>query len=106
MSIPEYSHELVLLKSNGKIKTDRIGNQIKGDDKVTCLCATTSISGSEFYRAGQAGIKPSITARMNQCEYSGQLRCTLDGTMYNVVRTYNVNRDEVELTLEPKAGNR
>ena len=100
----EYNHEIVLIKAGATYTTDEIGNQIKGDDETVCLCGTASIGGSEFYRAGQSGIKPSVTATMNKAEYTGQHRVKLDGEAYTVIRTYETGLDEIELTLEPKAG--
>lgn len=100
---PEYNHVITLL-SSASYTTDDYGNQIRGDNAVTCLCAVSSVSGAEFYRAGQSGIKPSAVARLNKLEYSGQQRCELDGDPYTVIRMYEVGYDEIELTLEPKAG--
>lgn len=58
-----------------------------------------SISQSEFYQAGGAGIKAEIKFIIYNFEYDNQTHVKADNVQYRVLRTYQVqDSDKLELT--------
>ncbi len=92
-----YNYTVTLL-SNTMI-VDDIGNQIETPVRNTILCAKLSVTGTEFYKAKQSGISPSVVLRINNCEYNNEERCEFNGETYKIIRTYPL-ANETELTLE------
>jgi SPP1 family predicted phage head-tail adaptor len=80
--------------------TDDDGNQIIETAVDKILCGKKSITGNEFYKAATAGIKPTITLVIHPYEYFGQDRLKFEGKYYRVIRTYEVDIDNIELTCE------
>lgn len=68
------------------------------------FCSVDSVTRSEWYQAGHAGLKPEFRAVINWMDYEGQTIVIYQDVRYAVYRTYRVNRDTLELYLERKAG--
>ena len=72
---------------------------------VSVLAELSSISRSEFFAAGAAGYKPSLTATIYSFEYSNETIVEIGTKRYSVYRTYNrAEDDKIELYLEEKEG--
>lgn len=85
--------------------SDEIGNPVKRETRrATVLCSVRSVTRSEFYNYGIGERRPEVVATMNKCEYSGEFDCEYNGHKYSVSRTYDADRDLIELTLERQAG--
>lgn len=63
-----------------------------------------SISGREFFNAGQSDIKPEFKMTINADEYGGEKIIDYSGQRYSVYRTYRVLENSLELYVERKAG--
>lgn len=69
------------------------------------LVTVQSVSRTEFYRAGQAGLQPSMVLTTPSVNYDGEEEVILRGKRYAVYRTYQPpDSDYIELYLQPKAG--
>lgn len=106
-----YDHELTLVgliypkDENGFPQTDEVGNQISEEIKSVVLCCVKSIGRTEFYNAATNGLKPEFIFVVHGYEYFGETLVEFEGVKYNVIRTYSVNFEEVELTCEKVAAN-
>lgn len=63
-----------------------------------------SVSASEFFAAGQNGIKPELRITMFAPDYQGEQNLEVDGVLYSVYRTYYATTDKLELYCERRAG--
>ena len=83
---------------------DAIGQQIPTENRRDVFCNVTSVSASEFFDAGRAGLKPEYRAVMFVHDYDDEEIVELDGVRYGVYRTYIGRNETIELYLERKAG--
>ena len=62
---------------------------------------------SEFYNAGQIGLKPSLTLFIaNKVDYSGQKLLEYEGKRYSVIRVdWTAQRDGISLICEERINN-
>ena len=67
------------------------------------LCEISSIYAAEFYKAAQAGIRPSFKITTWSENYSDQPIAEVDGKRYAIIRTYR-HDDVVEITVEERIG--
>lgn len=91
-----YDYELTLIGFT--ITQDEIRQDIETPSNTTILCGLKSIGRNEFYSAAQAGLRPSITFVIHGYEYNGETKVKFSGHEYNVIRTYEVDFEELELT--------
>ena len=83
---------------------DDIGQQVPQETRHDVFCNVTSISASEFFDAGRAGLKPEYRATLFVYDYDGEEIVELDGVRYGVYRTYLGRNETIELYLERKVG--
>lgn len=83
---------------------DAIGQLVPEEIRREVFCNLSSVSASEWFEAGRAGLKAEYRATIFAPDYGGETIAELDGVRYGIYRTY-VGRDEaLELYLERKAG--
>ena len=70
----------------------------------TVFCEVQSISKSEWYDAGRAGLKAQLKVVMPRINYADEEIVEYKGKTYGVYRTYLPVGNTVELYLEKKAG--
>ena len=92
-----WNDELILI--NYEIEPDEIGNQKKQRTETPILCDIRSTTRNEFYNYGEGELRPEYIAIVNDFEYSGQKEAEFKGEQYIVTRTYQDQRDLLELTL-------
>lgn len=68
------------------------------------LARKESISQSEFYKGGEAGLKPEFRLTTAIIDYNGEREVEVDGRRYGIYRTYEVDKDYIELYCERKGG--
>ena len=68
------------------------------------FCQVDSVGRSEFFAAGQMGLKPEYVFRMFFADYEGEGIVIYNGTRYAVYRTYHARTDEIELYVQREAG--
>ena len=78
--------------------------EIHTETRTQIFAKKESISRSEYYNGGKAGIQPEFRLTTAVIDYSGQLEVELDGVRYGIYRTYNVSQDYIELYCEKKGG--
>ena len=83
---------------------DAIGQQVPMETRREVFCNLSSVSASEWFEAGQAGLNPEYRAIMFVYDYNGEKIAELEGNRYGVYRTYLGRDDMIELYLERKAG--
>ena len=98
-----FSCVLNLIKE--KYDFDEIGNHISDKEKTEVFCKEKSVSRSEFYNASIAGLKPSIVFIVKLVDYNNETKVEYDNSIYNVIRTYKINSEEIELVCEKVIGN-
>lgn len=68
-------------------------------------CTVKSIGQQEFYQAMGTGLKPEIKIVLDWPDnYCGEKRCKFEGKYYEILRTYEPDTNEFELTLYPESG--
>ena len=72
----------------------------------TLFCAVSSVSASEFLKAGAVGLKPEYRITIFAPDYAGEEIAELDGVRYAVYRTYRGKDETLELYVEQKAGSK
>lgn len=78
--------------------------EVEVDTRVEILAQKESISQSEFYRGGEAGLKPEFCLTVAIIDYNGEQEVELDGIKYGIYRTYEPDKDYIELYCERKGG--
>lgn len=84
---------------------DEIGNPIEDiAEKTTIFAKRKPTNRREFYLAGQNGISIDETFVIHPYEYSGQTQLEFEGLHMTIVRTYQINHEELELQCSVKVG--
>ncbi|PGN26272.1 phage head closure protein [Bacillus thuringiensis] len=68
------------------------------------FCEKRSIPQSEFFQAGQSGIKASCILIVHLLDYQEETSVKYGEKTYSVYRTYERDDEKVELYCEVKAG--
>lgn len=92
-----FNDELILLPY--EVVPDEIGNQEKKYSRKPILCSVQSTTRNEFYNYGSAELRPEYIATVNTFEYEGEKEAEFRGEQYYITRTYEMDRDLIELTL-------
>ncbi len=98
------SLDLICYLSSTQIIKDDIGNQIKKPIGRLVYCSEISIYSSEFFNAGQNGIKPEHLLIIDFEEYDGETGLLYEDVRYNIYRTFPRNDGLIELYCNKKAG--
>lgn len=96
-----YDYELTLI--NQTIAEDEIGNQIPVETETVVLCGLKSVGRTEFYNAAVTGLRPELVFVIHGYEYNGEQIIKFEGMRYQVIRTYAINFEEIELVCEKVA---
>lgn len=90
-----------LVKETGT--QNEYGAFIYEESKRTVFAEVTSVSMSEFYEGGRAGLNPAYRFLVIAGDYENEDIIIYDGKRYSVYRTYETS-DHVELYVELRAG--
>lgn len=95
-------------------EVDEIGQRVPVITPRTVFCNISSVTGTEWFSAGQNGIRPEYRITMFRYDYHGEEAVNIGGELvngvveggknYSVYRTYIRDNDELELYVEKKAG--
>ena len=80
------------------------GVQIPTETTKDIYCDVKSISQTEFYAAGESGLKPELRFDVFAYDYSGEKLIEYNGNRYAVYRTYQRSNNVLELYTERKVG--
>lgn len=84
--------------------TDEIGQQVPAEMRHDVFCNISSVSASEWFDAGRAGLKAEYRAILFSHDYNGEELAELDGVRYGIYRTYLGRNETIELYMERKVG--
>ena len=68
------------------------------------MCKVDSVSRSEYFNAGKAGLTPEYVFTINRIEYNGESELEYESKRYGIYRTYKTDDDMMELYAEYKSG--
>lgn len=83
---------------------DALGQLVPQETRREVFCNLSSVSASEWFEAGRAGLNAEHRAVMFAYDYAGEAIAELDGVRYGIYRTYLGRNETIELYLERKAG--
>lgn len=98
------SIDLVCYLQSVTITEDEIGNQTETSVDRQVFCAELSINSSEFYNAGQSGIKSEYLLVVDLEEYDNETSVLYQDIEYSIYRTYSRSDGLMELYCNKKAG--
>lgn len=78
--------------------------EVETDTRTEIMALYESVSQSEFYKAGETGLKPEFRLTTAIIDYNGEKEVELDGKKYGIYRTYEADKDYIELYCERKGG--
>ena len=102
MVITMYNDTIKLISET--YEQDNLLQFIPKRTEKTVFCEVQSISKSEWYDAGRAGLKAQLKAVMPRINYSEEKIVEYNGKLYGIYRTYLPIGSTIELYLEEKAG--
>ena len=83
---------------------DSIGQRVPQEAPRNVFCDIASVSASEWFEGGKAGLNPTYRAVVFAPDYQGEQIAELDGVRYGIYRTFLGRGDTIELYMERKAG--
>lgn len=83
---------------------DSIGQLVPQETRRNVFCNISSVSASEWFEAGRAGLNAEHRATMFAYDYAGETLAELNGVRYGIYRTYLGKNETIELYMERKAG--
>lgn len=97
MSIAVQDVVITLISEMISNASDELGNVVKTQQRHDVYAKLLSIKRSEFYQAQAIGLTPTIAFEVYRFEYSAEKIVEFQGVKYNVLRSYPVNGERLEL---------
>lgn len=100
-----YDNIATLMHETGRTY-DTYGNEFLTYEPRDVYVYARSVYNSEFYRAAQIGLHPSITLTLtNREDYDGETFVKFENKEYTVIRAdWSAQRDSLSLILEERTG--
>ena len=95
--------EVSLLKVSGETK-NKIGDKVPTYEKVELFAYEKPITRGELIIAGQSNITITKIIVIHGFEYSNEELLEIDGVRYQVISSYKISNEELELKLKSKKG--
>ena len=76
----------------------------KLERETTVWAARKSVNRAEYYQAAQAGKRTDAIFRMHSAEYGGEQQLVCGSDVFDVVRSYGQETEEIELTCKRRDG--
>ena len=83
---------------------DSIGQRTETVSETAVLAKVESVGMTEFFEAGQQGLKPDLKFTVWLTEYEGQENLRYGSNVYSVYRTYRRKDGRVELYTQKRVG--
>ena len=96
--------EIALLAEGGYTQEKGKINKTVKYSETELLAFEKQIGRSELYYAGQSNIELTKIIVVHAFEYDGQQLVKIDGIVYQVINTYKISNEEIELKLKAKKG--
>lgn len=77
-----------------------MGDFIKETTESMIFAKKKSVRQSEFYQAAANGLKPELVFEIHAFEYNEEKKVKYNDKYYTVIRTYQINDDDLELVCE------
>ena len=84
--------------------TDALKQRVPTETSRQVFCNIGSVTGSEFFEAGQSGVRPEFRVTMIAQEYNDEKIVAFNNKRYGVYRTYFGRNDTIELYVEEQEG--
>lgn len=84
---------------------DSIGQRKATVTETAVFALVESVSMSEFFQAGEIGLKPDLKFVVRLMEYSGEETLRYGTDVYSIYRTYRRKDGRVELYTQKRVGN-
>lgn len=100
---------ITLISETDTGEKDAFLQPIKTEKRTSVLAADVPVSRTEYYKAGELGIKPEFEFVINPVEYHGETVAEVTDDAGNLIRvriyrTYKRNADELEIYCSQSAG--
>ena len=95
--------EVSLLQVDG-YTTNKIGDKVPKYKAIELLAYEKPITRGELIIAGQSNIQISKIVVIHPFEYSNEELLEIDGVRYQVISSYKISNEELELKLKSKKG--
>ena len=96
--------EISLLAEDGYVQEKGKINKTVKYSETELLAFEKPISRSELYYAGQSNIELTKIIVIHAFEYSDEQLVKINNTYYQIINTYKINNEEIELKLKSKKG--
>ena len=83
---------------------DEIGQEASKETKRDVFCNVSSITRNEWFEAAKSGFQPQLRITMLRYDYQNERIVEFKGVRYAVYRTYESQKELIELYLEDPAG--
>lgn len=83
---------------------DEIGQEIAEETGRDVFCNVSSITRNEWFEAAKSGFQPQFRMTMFRYDYQQERMVEYQGMRYAVYRTYESQKELIELYLEEQAG--
>lgn len=102
IDLPSFDNVCYLISES--FTSDEIGNEVATKTENMCFCSEAPAYSSEFFSAGQIGIKLQAVLIMDSENYFGEQKVKYNDVVYFVYRTFKRSDNTIELYLTLKAG--
>ena len=96
--------EHALLAEDGYVQEKGKINKTVKYSETELLAYEKQLGRAELYYAGQSNIELTKIIVVHAFEYDGQQLVKIDGIVYQVINTYKISNEEIELKLKAKKG--
>lgn len=93
--VAELLQEQIVKTSLGQERKSFVANEV--------FCKKKSITRTEYFTAGQSGLRPSAMFKVHLLDYDEELYIRYDQKIYSIYRTFE-NGDFIELYCEVRSG--
>lgn len=94
-----YNDIIYLIRKVGTGEVDEYGNDVFKTEATMLFAERRSVGQKEFYQAQTDGLKPEIKFVLpDYLDYHDEPFVAYDGVRYKVLRTYQNERNELEIT--------
>lgn len=96
--------EVSLLVEDGYVQEKGKLNKTVKYKEIELLAYEKSINRAELYYAGQSNIELTKIIVIHSFEYSDEQLVKIADKYYQIINTYKINNEEIELKLKAKKG--
>lgn len=96
--------EVSLLSEDGYVQEKGKLNKTTKYKEIELLGYEKSINRAELYYAGQSNIELTKIIVIHAFEYSDEQLVKINNTYYQIINTYKISNEEIELKLKSKKG--